>query len=253
MVRKERGENRFGVRTLMTMLEPVFAEHHIRIGRDRLYDLLRKHRMLIRPRRRYVRTTDSNHHYRVWGNLIKDISIHQPEQVWVSDITYIRTKNGFLYLSLVTDAYSRKLMGYHLSHKLEARGAVAALRMAIGQRQYPDRQLIHHSDRGIQYCCKSYVEVLQKASIKISMAAKGNPYENPVAERINRTFKEQLRMNQTFENYSQAMNHLIKSVEIYNRRRPHTSCDNMTPERAHQGSGPLRMHWKRTRKPPPKK
>ncbi len=239
----------------MAMLEPVFAEHHIRIGRDRLYELLRKHNLLIRPKRGYVRTTDSNHHYHVWPNLLKGITCDQPEQVWVSDITYIRTKKGFLYLSLVTDDYSRKLMGFHLSHKLEAKGPLAALRMAIKQRQYPDRPLIHHSDRGIQYCCKSYVDELQKAGISISMAAKGNPYENPVAERINRTFKEQLRMNQTFENYQQAMSHLLESVEIYNFKRPHSSCDMMTPQRAHQGSGPLKKHWKkkRTHNPPPKK
>lgn len=244
LVRQERGENRFGVRTLMTMLAPAFAEHHIHIGRDRLFDLLRERGMLIRPRTRYVRTTNSNHHYRKWSNLIKNMEILRPEQVWVSDITYIRTKKGFLYLSLVTDVYSRKLMGFHLSHKLEAKGTVAALKMAIRQRQYPDQSLIHHSDRGIQYCCTNYVETLTKAGIQISMAEKGNPYENAHAERINRTFKEQLRMDQTFENYHEALNHLLESVQTYNWRRPHSSCNKMTPENAHQTSGPLKKHWR---------
>lgn len=233
LVRDQRKDGRFGVRTLLAMLEPEFAEHNIKIGRDRLFELLREHGMLIRPRRRYTRTTDSNHHYRKWPNLIEEMSITAPEQVWVSDITYIRTQNGFLYLSLVTDAYSKKLMGYHLSHKLEAKGTVAALRMAISQRQYPDRPLIHHSDRGIQYCCANYVEALQQAQIQISMAEKGNPYQNAIAERINRTLKEQLGMDSTFPNYREALNKLIRVVEVYNDRRPHSSCDGLTPNQMH--------------------
>lgn len=245
LVDKERGDGRFGTRTLMTMLGPAFAEHHIQIGRDRLFDLLAEHDMLIRPRRHYVHTTDSNHHFRKWSNLIENMKIDRPEQVWVSDITYIRTQNGFLYLSIITDAYSKKVMGFNLSHRLEARGAVAALRMALSQRAYPEQPLIHHSDRGIQYCCANYVEVLQNEGIAISMAEKGNPYENAIAERINRTFKEQLGMGATFKNYQQAMAKLIKAVEVYNHRRPHTSCDNMTPEQAHASSGVLKKHWKK--------
>ena len=245
LVDKERGDGRFGTRTLMTMLGPAFAEHHIQIGRDRLFDLLAEHDMLIRPRRHYVHTTDSNHHFRKWSNLIENMEIDRPEQVWVSDITYIRTQNGFLYLSIITDAYSKKVMGFNLSHRLEARGAVAALRMALSQRAYPEQPLIHHSDRGIQYCCANYVEVLQNEGIAISMAEKGNPYENAIAERINRTFKEQLGMGATFKNYQQAMAKLIKAVEVYNHRRPHTSCDNMTPEQAHASSGVLKKHWKK--------
>ena len=243
---------RFGVRTLLTMLESDFAEHHVRIGRDRLFALLGEHNLLIRPRRRYVRTTNSSHHYRKWPNLIKDIEINRPEQVWVSDITYIKTQNGFLYLSLVTDAYSRKLMGYNLSHRLKAKGAIAALNMAISQRQHPDQPLIHHSDRGIQYCCNSYVEALQGEDIQISMAAKGNPYENPMAERINRTLKEQLGMDANFQNYPIALNKLINVVKIYNHKRPHSSCERLTPQQAHQRSGPMKKSWKDYRKLPVK-
>lgn len=229
---------------MLTMLEPQFAEHHLKIGRDRFFNLLREQQMLIRPRRRYVRTTHSNHHFRKWPNLIKGIEVLRPEQVWVSDITYIRTQSGFLYLSLVTDAYSRKLMGYHLSHRLKAKGTVAALKMAISQRQNPDQPLIHHSDRGIQYCCTSYIEALHKAEIGISMAEKGNPYENAIAERINRTFKEQLFMGQTFPNYRDAMNRMARAVEFYNLKRPHSSCNNLTPQQAHQGAGRLKKKWK---------
>lgn len=235
---------------LMVMLKMKFSEHHVKIGRDRLFELLRANEMLIRPRRRYARTTNSHHHYRKWTNLIINMEINRPEQVWVSDITYIRTRSGFLYLSLVTDAYSRKVMGLHLSHKLEARGTVAALRMAIAQRQYPDQPLIHHSDRGIQYCCSQYVEVLTKAKIDISMGEKGNPYENPVAERVNRTFKEQLKMGQTFANYTEALNRLLRAVRTYNQHRPHSSCDMLTPEQAHRKTGSLKKHWKNYKRLP---
>jgi transposase InsO family protein len=236
----------------MTMLEPAFAEHHLKIGRDRLFEILRAHQLLIRPRRRYARTTDSNHHYHKWSNLIKDMEITRPEQVWVSDITYIRTQNGFLYLSMVTDAYSRKLMGYHLSHTLEAKGAVAALKMAISQRQYPELPLIHHSDRGVQYCCANYVKTLLDANIGISMAEKGSPSQNALAERINRTMKEQLLMDTVFDGYKQALEQLIQSVKTYNNLRPHTSCSKLTPQKAHETAEPLIKHWKNYQRRPPK-
>lgn len=235
----------------MTMLEPAFAEHHIKIGRDRLFGILRDHNLLIRPRRRYARTTDSNHHYHKWPNLIEKMEITRSEQVWVSDITYIRTQNGFLYLSLVTDAYSRKLMGYHLSHTLEAKGVVAALKMAISQRQYPGQPLIHHSDRGVQYCSANVVKTLQDAEIRISMAEKGSPSQNALAERVNRTIKEQLLMDTVFDSYRQALAQLIQSVKTYNHLRPHTSCSNLTPQKAHETEGPLLRHWKNYANKPP--
>lgn len=252
LVRKMRaGGRRFGCRTLLSMLEGEFTARNIRIGRDRFFDLLREHRMLIKPRRRYVRTTNSNHHYRKWPNLVATMEIHQSEQVWVSDITYIRKGNGFLYLFLITDAYSRKVMGYHLSHKMEARGAVSALKMAISQRKYPQRELIHHSDRGVQYCSHNYVEALTKAGIAISMTDKASPGQNSIAERINRTFKVQLGMNQGFKTYGQAIAHLVEDIRLYNHIRPHSSCSGMTPEKAHVSEKPLVKKWKNYKKKPP--
>ena len=244
LVSRAREDCAYGVRSLMDLLGDDFKAYGIKIGRDRLFDLLRRHNLLIRPRRRYVRTTNSHHHYRKWTNLISDLEIDRPEMVWVSDITYIRTQSGFLYLSLITDAYSRKVVGYHLSHKLEARGASSALRMAIKGRQYPETSLIHHSDRGVQYCCTAYTEILQKVGIGISMGEKGNPYENAIAERINRTFKDQLYMGQVFEDYAAALKRLVRAVYVYNNEKPHSSCDKLTPEQAHKVSGPLARHWK---------
>lgn len=244
LVLKYRKDGNFGVRTLLAMMEPDLAERKLKIGRDRLFDLLRVEDLLIRPRRRYKSTTNSNHSLRVWPNLVRDLVPHRSEQIWVSDITYIRTDKGFLYLNLVTDAYSKKVMGYHLSHSLSAKGTVAALRMALSQRQFPERELTHHSDRGIQYCSKNYVELLQEHQISISMTDKGSPEQNPVAERINRTFKEQFRMGQIFESYGQAMEHLLRVIAVYNYKRPHSSCSGLTPQAAHFTNEPLIRLWK---------
>lgn len=244
LVVESRGAGRFGGRTMLDMLGPRLEELNIRIGRDRFFDLLRENDLLVRPRRRHVSTTNSRHHYDKWPYLVGNMEITEAERVWVCDITYIRTAGGFLYLFLITDAYSHKVMGYHLSHTLEARGAVAALKMALSQRIYPWRQLIHHSDRGVQYCSTNYVKMLQDAGIAISMTEGASPHQNSIAERINRTFKEQLYMDQTFDGYKKAMARLVKAVEVYNHRRPHTSCSGMTPEQAHKATEPLKREWK---------
>jgi putative transposase len=244
LVAELRGAGRLGGRTMLGMLGPRLEELSIRIGRDRFFRLLKENGLLLRPRRRHVNTTNSRHHFDKWPYLVGGMEITEAERVWVCDITYIRTVNGFLYLFLVTDAYSHKVMGYHLSHTLEARGAVAALKMALSQRIYPWRQLIHHSDRGVQYCSTNYVKILQDAGIAISMTEGASPHQNAIAERINRTFKEQLYMDQTFNGYKEAMARLVRAVEVYNRRRPHTSCSSMTPEQAHKATEPLKREWK---------
>jgi putative transposase len=248
LVDKKRGDGRYGARMLLELLGPDFAERGIRIGRDRFIELLRMHGRLLRPRRRYVQTTDSNHGLRKADYLLKDLEVTAAEQAWVCDITYIRTVNGFLYLSLVTDAFSRKVMGYHLSHRLEARGAVAALRMAISQRSFPERELLHHSDRGVQYCSENYTAVLKAAGIATSMTEGGSPQQNTIAERINRTFKEQLYMGECFASYKDAMARLQRAVQIYNTVRPHSSCAGMTPQQAHMQEGPLKRSWKNYKK-----
>lgn len=181
-----------GTRKLLFQLGPHLAEHGIKMGRDQLFDLLRFHGLLIRRRKRLVKTTDSHHWLKKYPNLIVGMVITSPEQLWVSDITYIRTLEGFSYLSLITDAYSRKIVGYALYPTLEATGCIEALEMAVnGRRNVTPFILIHHSDRGIQYCSFEYITILMKANIAISMTQSGSPYENALAERVNGTIKNE--------------------------------------------------------------
>lgn len=235
---------RLGTRKLYHILEPKFREHHLFLGRDALFSLLERHRMLVRPKHKYTRTTNSHHWLRVWENLTIGLELSGPGQLWVSDITYIRTDAGFCYLSLVTDAYSRKIIGFHLSHSLNAESCVCALKMALASREGHHKGLIHHSDRGVQYCSNQYVELLKSNGISISMAAKGNPYENAKAERVNGILKSEFSLDATFKGYREALGAVIAAVHAYNHIRPHGSCDNLTPAEAHKGTGPLTKRWK---------
>lgn len=151
-----------GTLKLAHQLQGTFKDHNIVLGRDAFYSLLRNNDLLVKSKKRYTSTTRSHHRYRIWPDLVQRRPARKPEQVWVSDITYLRTQSGSIYLFLVTDAFSRKIVGHHLSQSLKASGCIAALQKAIRQRMYPGRNLTHHSDRGIQYCCDAYVEVLQK-------------------------------------------------------------------------------------------
>lgn len=235
---------RLGGVKLYSQIKGQLAELGIKMGRDALFDLLRKYDLLIRYKRRYVATTQSNHPYKKWSNMIVGLEIKEPEQLWVSDITYLRTENRFIYLFLITDAYSKKIMGFHLSQSLSAKGCIIALQMALRNRCYAQKELIHHSDRGIQYCCEQYVAILLSHKIKISMTQNGDPYENAIAERVNGILKTELGLDITFKNYHFALEPLTKSIHAYNKLRPHLSCDMLTPEQAHLKSGSLTKHWK---------
>lgn len=188
--------------------------------------------MLIIKKRKYIRTTNSKHWQKKYPNIVRGISLSRPEELWVSDITYIPTEEGFGYLALVTDAFSRKIMGYDLSNSLSAQGAVRALTMAIKSRKYTEK-LLHHSDRGYQYCSKDYTEILKKNNIEISMTEKYDPYENALAERINRTLKEEFLLVDSFKSIDLAARTVKQSVEIYNNLRPHLSCGMSTPNQVH--------------------
>lgn len=237
-----------GIRGLQLhgMLKEELQLHNIHIGRDAFYDLLRKHNLLIKVRKRYAITTNSNHPYYKWPDLTGNIITTAIEQLWVSDITYLRTKNGFVYLSLITDAYSRKIMGYHLSQYLKAHGCIIALNKAIAglSTEKEKRKLIHHSDRGIQYCCQSYITILQNNNINISMTQTGSPYDNAIAERVNGILKHQVGLNQVFANYAAAIDAVCKAIEAYNCLRPHMSISNLTPQKAHITKQPLFKKWK---------
>ena len=228
---------------LLLMLKADFAAHKIEIGRDSFFSLLRKHNLLIKRKARYVRTTDSNHGYYKWPDRTKSFKLKAPEQLWVSDITYLRTENGFVYLSLITDAWSHKIVGHHLSQSLKTQGCIRALNKAISTLG-SDYKLIHHSDRGIQYCSEPYVSLLRQNNIGISMTQTGSPYDNAVAERINGILKNELMLDGIFRSYSDAAGAVQNAIDVYNRIRPHMTCGNLTPQKAHQTTESFQKLWK---------
>jgi len=233
---------RLGTRKLVVLLQDFIKEHHIKLGRDGLFELLRAHGLLIRRRKRTIQTTFSRHWYQKYPNLIKQYEPLAPNLLWVSDITYIILEGSFAYLSLITDAYSRKIIGFYLAETLETIGCINALQMAI-EHCSPCDQLIHHSDRGIQYCSLNYVDLLKSNHLKISMTENGDPLENAIAERVNGILKEEL-LQQKYPDFKTAQLSVAKSVIIYNSLRPHSSCNMLTPQNAHLQTGKLKKHWK---------
>lgn len=233
-----------GTRKLHYMLADLLKPHGISIGRDYLFDLLAATGLLVARRRRRVITTDSNHWMRRYDNLMALERIIRPEQVWVSDITYLRLNNSFVYLSLITDAYSRQIMGYHLQNDLSAEGCLKALQMAIAKRKTPKLTLMHHSDRGSQYCSKAYVDELNGQTIAISMTKNGDPYENAIAERVNGILKTEFDLQRSTGTFEQLKRKLDKVINAYNTLRPHASCNYLTPVQAHQKQGELNKQWK---------
>lgn len=243
---------RLGGRKLHEMMEPFMEEHDIYIGRDLLFDLLRENDLLIGVRRcNQPRTTDSNHWMRRYPDLIRNITLSRADELWVSDITYIRLKKKkFGYLSLITDAYSRKIVGFCMNSDLSADGPVIALEMALKGRT-GDEPLIHHSDRGSQYCSDGYISLLKYSTIDISMTQSGNPRDNAIAERVNGILKQEL-LEEVYPNIKQAQCSAVIAIDTYNRIRPHSSVDMMTPEKAHIQTGQIKRRWKSLFKAPAK-
>jgi putative transposase len=222
---------RLGTRKIYHMLEPSLEPLHV--GRDKLFSILKANNMLIKPKRNYRITTDSHHRFRKHKNLIENMLLKQPEQVWVSDITYIGGRDRNCYLALVTDAYSKKIMGYDVSNSLATEGSLRALNMAIKQRIYKD-SLIHHSDRGLQYCSIDYQQVLKKKNIMPSMTESYDPYANAIAERVNGILKQEFLL-EDYQVNIQTLKLLVKeAIVIYNTKRPHWSCYMKTPEQMHK-------------------
>lgn len=235
---------RIGTRKLYQLIKPSFEELSVKVGRDRLFTLLSENNMLIRKRKRSVRTTYSNHIFRKYPNLVKDFEPKAPNQLWVSDITYIKTKSGFVYLYLITDAYSRKVVAHTVSDNLEAVNTIKCLQQALQHLSKPIPGLIHHSDRGIQYCTHEYIHLLQEYDVMISMTENGDPKENAIAERVNGILKEEYLNHQTFINLIDTRLRVAEVVELYNTLRPHLSVDMMTPVQAHNQQGKLKRLWK---------
>ncbi len=233
-----------GTRKLHELLACFFRQHEISMGRDALFDLLRFHSLLIGKRRPYKpKTTDSKHWMKKYPNLIKDTAPITSGGLWVSDITYIELRKQNSYLSLVTDAYSRKIVGFHLSEQLTAAGPVAALEMAILACGDNTTGLIHHSDRGSQYCSYEYVEILKDREISISMTQSGDPRDNAIAERVNGILKTEL-LEDVYPDITKARTAITQAVNTYNYLRPHTSIDMLTPAMAHGKRIHLKRRWK---------
>jgi putative transposase len=230
---------------MLFLLQPQLASHSIKVGRDYLFDLFDAHKLLIRQRKRKVFTTDSRHWMHKYANLVKGMDIMRPEQLWVSDITYIKVQNQWGYLSLITDAFSRKIMGYCLRPDMLALGCIAALQMALDTRSYGGQTLIHHSDRGAQYCSKDYVDLLGSEDISISMTERGDPYENALAERMNGIIKGEFNLYSSSVSFEQTYQNIDRSIKAYNELRPHGSCDYLTPCQAHRQGNVLKKRWKK--------
>lgn len=220
---------RMGGRKLLHKLKKKMEQ--LAIGRDRFFDLLRRAGLLVRPRRRGTRTTWPGN----WRceNLLPETTIERPNQVWVSDITYIETEAGFGYLSLITDAYSRFIVGYDFSTSLAVEGAQAALAMAIMSADGAVAGVIHHSDRGIQYTCKAYRQDLAQQDMLCSMGQTGNCYDNALAERMNGIVKQEYALGECFADFQQASRAVDEAVWLYNHERPHLSLDYHVPFEVH--------------------
>jgi putative transposase len=250
LVKQERTQcAKISGRNLHKCLENDLKKYGIAIGRDKFFDLLRNNGLLVKPWRNKARTTDSFHHYHKFENLVPYQYIcTRANEIWVSDITYIWLEQDrkFCYLSLITDMYSRKIVGYCVHNDLSVNGCIEALEMALSQRKNKAEKLIHHSDRGVQYCCKAYVRKLKRNKIVISMTQSGDPKENAIAERVNRTIKCDFTTDGQihYKDVASAKIGVNKNVNYYNNRKPHSSVERLTPNEAHKQKGELKRKWK---------
>lgn len=234
LVRAERKEQpRLGVRKIYYLIEGELENAGVKMGRDRLFEELRKADLLVeRKRSEWPKTTDFNASLPVFKNLIRKRKLRRRSEVWVADITYIRTREGFMYLGLITDKWSRKIVGFHLGETLETGSALKALEMALkGLRR--DEKPIHHSDRGSQYASHAYVGRVEKAGLRMSMTEKNHSAENAVAERVNGILKQEYWLDANFEDQTAAKKATAQGVNLYNTRRPHTALGFKTPEQVH--------------------
>ena len=226
---------REGTRKLMKSLKEDFDKHNLKIGRDQLFRILRENELLIRRKKYSSKTTHSHHRFHKYDNIIKDVNIKRPNQVWAADITYIRTIRGFCYLALITDMHSRKIVGFDLSDSLELSGCVRALKKALYHNKGL-KNLIHHSDRGIQYCSNVYTEELKRKYIAISMTQDNHCYENALAERVNGILKDEFFLDQTFASVKEAKRATKNAIKLYNSERLHLSLNYKTPNYVHQNA-----------------
>ena len=240
--RIKKDQPRIGTRKLQVLLQPELEKHGIKIGRDGLFDLLREFGLLVKMKRYKHYTTDSKHAFYKYPNRLKEITITAPNQLWVSDITYIETEGRYCYLFIITDAWSKKIVGWCLSQSYAVTGAIEALNMALHNNKIT-AGLMHHSDRGIQYCCKEYTAILVNKKALISMTENSDPYENAIAERVNGILKTELLQKKYYDE-QQAKKAIQKAIIIYNTKRPHLSIGLLTPDQAHKQERTFKKLWK---------
>ena len=246
VIRKQ--QPRCGGRKLFIMSEPFFTQHNITMGRDKFFDLLQRNKLLIRKTKRNIYTTMSKHHYHRYANLAAGFSPMKAHELWVSDITYIPLKERFAYLFLITDAYSRKIVGFHVSDDMKVSSALVALKKALAQKP-AETIVIHHSDRGIQYCSSEYVNLLVENNALISMTQSGDPLENALAERVNGILKTEL-ISSYYNTIDEASIRIARCITIYNYRRRHSSINYQIPNDVHTQKGPQIKRWKNYYQPP---
>jgi len=239
-IRKE--QPRCGTRKLLVMLQPFLDKSKMFISRDKLFHLLSKNKLLIRKRKRSTHTTNSKHFFYRYPNLVQHFIPLHAHELWVADITYIPMKERFAYLYLITDAYSRKIVGFHVSDDMRVTSAVVALQKAIDQKP-ADAIVIHHSDRGLQYCSNDYVALLKQHHARISMTQNGDPYENAMAERVNGILKTEL-ISESYTDLKVAMQHIARCITVYNYKRVHSSINWQIPNTVHTQTGPQIKKWK---------
>lgn len=225
---------RSGTRKMHYLIKDELKALGIKVGRDKLFAILRDAELLVPRRKRFFVTTMSKHRFYKHPNRVKDLQLTRPEQLWVSDITYIKSAQGHLYLNLITDAFSRKIVGHYLSDNLKVSSTAQALKMALRNRKYPHLPLTHHSDRGLQYCSDEYTNILTTNQIQISMTQAYDPYENALAERVNGILKTEFDWYKPFPDYATALKEIQHGIMVYNTKRPHLSCDYKTPDQTHQ-------------------
>ena len=233
---------KIGTRKLYFLLEDELKE--LKIGRDKLFKILKANNLLIKPKKKYHITTNSHHRFRKHKNQIKEMEFIRPEQVWVSDITYIGNRKNPSYLALITDAYSKKIVGYNVSDSLNVKGSLIALEMALKNRVYKNEPIIHHSDRGLQYCSNEYQKILEKNGISPSMTEQYDPYENAIAERINGILKQEFDIDKFDTNLKIKRKLVQNTIKIYNSFRPHLSNNMLTPNQMHQQNSIKRKQYK---------
>ena len=234
IVRRE--QYRVGTGKLYDDIKPFLVQENIKMGRDKVHNCLKKNNLIIKPKKNYKTTTDSKHMFRRYKNRIKDLDINRPEQVFVNDITYIKIRNKYAYLFLVTDAYSKKIMGWSINYTMKVKDATKAILMAHRNRRFKN-EVFHHSDRGIQYCTPSYINYIEKKGMIPSMTEELHVYENAVAERVNGILKGEFDIDIGFASLKEARAVINHSIYIYNNKRRHYSLHKLTPNFVHFNPG----------------